>query len=140
MIERTEAEIVADALFKPKDPKEKRAFVRSAPGKPKRRSCEARKYGYYGFTQCNNAGKVERAGHLFCGVCDPVKKAEKRREWRRKFDEKWDLRQAAERRNAEIDAAKAAVVNIARDVFRQRATFDELEAAVAALDKAEGAT
>lgn len=146
MRESSAKELVARALYVPRGDKGT-WYVSNWPiaatltkGAKSVRRCEAKVRGEINAFQCSRAASREREGHHFCGVCDPIAKNERAIQRAEKSAKADSYRRAAWARNDAIDAAKKKIVKVARDVIRQRATFEELEAAVAALDKVEAAT
>jgi hypothetical protein len=137
-------DLIRDALYVPKLGQKTMDGRYVAIEKTKRLSggkvvsrCEAKRFGGWHFHQCFNSGVVERGGHNFCRQCDPIAKHAKEEEARRLIHEQLKRRRADYERADRIEARKADVVRIAKDVFAQMATFDDLERAVAALVKAE---
>jgi hypothetical protein len=84
----------------------------------------------YGFRQCRNPAKVERGGNLYCGIHNPVrveaKRAEADRQWRNKGLER--------EKEAAAQCARAEIVTAAIEAAHQRASWEEVTAAVARLE------
>ena len=61
---------------------------------------------------CSHSGKIERDGKWYCGIHDPVKRAEKQAERTAKWNAEWEAKKArwaAEKQQAETAAKWAAV-------------------------------
>ncbi len=54
--------------------------------------CSGTMWGGWSRVRCTRTGKYERSGKHYCGICDPVRKEEKRK----KKLEKWERKRKAE--------------------------------------------
>jgi hypothetical protein len=79
--------------------------IHDADGKPVK--CSAKVYGggYYAIS-CHNSATVLRGdtNKPFCGIHDPVRKAEKRAERNRQWKESWDAKETARKERRAVYA------------------------------------
>lgn len=94
-------------------------------------------YNGWGYTKCRNRAKVVVNGHGFCGIHDPVKVKAKRDARNAAWDAEWKAKQERYTREERVDKAERKVLDLAKAVFEQKATFDDLEIAVRELRAAE---
>lgn len=141
MIKKTHSDLIRDALYRGPDA----ATVTKKSGDQCTPRCRAQKFGYSGFFQCSNAGKVQRGAlgaHWFCGVCDPIAREEKRAAKERAREAKWAERDAVIAKRARIEEAEAAVIEAAKVYIKDdhNKMLVKLQAAVMRLLKAEAAS
>ena len=93
--------------------------------------CEGRVSSDWSSYQCENKGKYDEQGHKWCGIHAPTKRTAKERKG-------FDKRQARYARWDIINARKQAdikIIEVAKAYFRQKASHDDLEAAVMDAEK-----
>lgn len=85
-------------------------------GGPDLKRCRASVHrdGSFGICQCSRAGKIERAGHLFCSIHDPV--AVKTKNAARKAA--WDAEWAEKNRISQLEADRRKFRAACADALR----------------------
>lgn len=80
--------------------------------------CCASVFGKWSSHNCENKAKMEHEGKWYCGIHDPVRKAEKDRAWREKFDREWGESQEKYRKEAQREKfllkCEEAIVSISQ--------------------------
>ena len=86
-------------------------------------TCEGRVWHSFSLRShaCGKTAKMEHEGKWYCGIHDPVKRAGKRAERDAAWEAKWNAERAAIRRAADLTAARAAVVEAAK----QESAYEE---------------
>ena len=83
------------------------------------------------FYQCRNRIKYDERGHGWCGMHRPSAVQAKNE----KSEAKYQKGRRADRLRGDMDDARRAIVDVARKVFRQQASMDDLDAAVTAYEE-----
>lgn len=96
--------------------------------------CNNANFAYYHHYQCNNRGTLEEFGVKWCLTHAPSRVLRKRRE----RQEKERLANLVRQRRYAAQDARRKITETAIAIFDQKATFDDLEAAVIAWRNLQG--
>jgi hypothetical protein len=91
----------------------------------------------WGQLQCNKFAKTEHKGKPYCGLHDPIKVKSRRDKQDAKSQAATDRRIAVLHREIGIRKAKENLIATARLAVKQQASWDDVAAAVSALDVME---
>lgn len=91
-----------------------------------------RRYG------CSRRATVEENGRLYCRQHSPSAVEARRQHWNGVYDARGRVAATLAARDSAIRSARTAVIRAATDAAHQRGSWDDVCAAVAALEKLEG--